>query len=144
MNKYTALLILVLAAFVAFQVQSNGTATADHGVSHVDACGTLSYSGVYELAGNLEHDGTSTLSCITIGADNITFANNVVDWLIDDIGLTQIRSRTIAAKPLEEVSNSTKTILKYINMILPPFVVVVAGVVRWRVHIARRKTIQMT
>ena len=76
--------------------------------------------------------------------DNITFVNNVVDWLIDDIGLTQIRSRTIAAKPLEEVSNNTKTILKYINMILPPFVVVVAGVVRWRVRIARRKTIQMT
>ncbi|MFQ5797494.1 MAG: Gldg family protein, partial [Bacteroidota bacterium] len=75
--------------------------------------------------------------------DNITFANNVVDWLIDDIGLTQIRSRTIAAKRLEEISSSTKTVLKYINMVLPPFAVVVGGIVRWRMRIARRKTLQM-
>ncbi len=76
--------------------------------------------------------------------DNVTFANNIVDWLIDDIGLTQIRSRTIAAKPLEEVSNDTKSVLKYINMILPPLVVVVAGIVRWRMRISRRKALQMT
>ena len=76
--------------------------------------------------------------------DNITFANNAVDWLIDDIGLTHIRSRTIAAKPLDEISNDTKTILKYINLVLPPFVVVLLGIVRWRFRIARRKTMKMT
>lgn len=75
--------------------------------------------------------------------DNINFANNIVDWLIDDIGLTQIRSRTIAAKPLEEISSDAKTVLKYINLVLPPFVVVVAGVVRWRMRVARRKALQM-
>lgn len=75
MNRYSATLVLVLAAFVVFQVQSNGTATANHAATQVQACGALAYSGVYQLASNLEHDGAGSLSCITIGADDVTFSN---------------------------------------------------------------------
>ena len=63
---------LALAGFLAFQVQSSGLAIAGHGgVTHVNACGTLSPAGEYELTSNIVGTG----SCIIIGDNNITFSN---------------------------------------------------------------------
>jgi gliding-associated putative ABC transporter substrate-binding component GldG len=81
----------------------------------------------------------------TMGSrDNLVFAASLVDWLTDDVGLTSIRSRETAAKPLEEVTEGTKTLVKSLNLALPPVLVVVAGVIRWRMRAAWRKKIQMS
>ncbi len=76
--------------------------------------------------------------------DNLVFANNLVDWLVDDIGLTTIRSKDIAIKPLEEVSDATRTFVKSVNLVIPPLIMVVTGIIRWRLKVSRRKRIEMS
>ena len=74
--------------------------------------------------------------------DNIVLAGNLVDWLADDIGLASIRSRESTPKPLDEVSEGTKSMVKWINLGLPPMLMVMVGVLRWRWRIAMRKRLE--
>jgi len=74
--------------------------------------------------------------------DNIIFASNIVDWLADDIGLATIRSRETGSKPLAEVSEGTKSLVKGLNLAAPPLLVVVVGVLRWRWRATMRKRLE--
>lgn len=74
--------------------------------------------------------------------DNFALAGNLVDWLADDIGLAQIRARNSTDRPLEEISDDSRKILKGINLALPPLVVVLVGIVRWRWRVAARKRME--
>lgn len=81
----------------------------------------------------------------TMGSrENLDFAAALVDWLADDIGLTTIRTRSLAAKPLDEVTEGTKALVKSIILGVPPLLVIVTGVIRWRLRAAWRKRIQMS
>jgi ABC-type uncharacterized transport system involved in gliding motility auxiliary subunit len=74
--------------------------------------------------------------------DNIIFASNIIDWLADDIGLASIRSRDTSPKPLAEVSEGTKSLVKGLNLAAPPLLVVVVGVLRWRWRVGMRKRLE--
>ncbi len=74
--------------------------------------------------------------------DNFFLASNFIDWLADDIGLAEIRSRESGNKPLEEVSEGTKTWAKVVNLGFPPLIVIIIGIIRWRIRIALRKRIE--
>jgi gliding-associated putative ABC transporter substrate-binding component GldG len=74
--------------------------------------------------------------------DNYLLASNLVDWLADDIGLASIRARDASSKPLEEISENAKGWVKGINLVLPPLIVILFGVIRWRWRIATRKRLQ--
>jgi ABC-type uncharacterized transport system involved in gliding motility auxiliary subunit len=74
--------------------------------------------------------------------DNFIFASNLIDWLADDIGLASIRARDNSSKPLDETGEGTKTLLKGINLGVPPLLVILVGVVRWRMRISKRKRLE--
>jgi ABC-type uncharacterized transport system involved in gliding motility auxiliary subunit len=73
---------------------------------------------------------------------NLTFFVNIVDFLADDAGLITIRSKDIAQPPLEQVSDGTKKLLKYGALILPPFLVIGYGLLRWRRRIALKRSLE--
>ena len=75
------------------------------------------------------------------GGGNITFFANVVDYLADDTGLITIRSKNINLPPLEEVSDGTKKMLKYGNLLLPPLIIVGYGLFRWRKRNAMKRAL---
>jgi hypothetical protein len=74
--------------------------------------------------------------------DNFLLASNLVDWLADDIGLAAIRARDSGSKPLDEVSEGTKTWVKGVNLAIPPILVILFGIVRWRLRISTRKRLE--
>lgn len=74
--------------------------------------------------------------------DNFLLASNLVDWLADDIGLAEIRARDSGSKPLEEVGEGAKTWIKGIDLAVPPLLVVLVGIVRWRWRISKRKSLE--
>jgi ABC-type uncharacterized transport system involved in gliding motility auxiliary subunit len=76
-------------------------------------------------------------------SDNITFFANMIDHLVDDAGLITIRSKDVTLPPLEQVSDSTKNLIKYGNLLFPPVLVVGYGVIRWRIRKARRKALEL-
>jgi len=74
--------------------------------------------------------------------ENLTFFVNMVDYLVDDAGLITIRSKDLAAPPLEQVSDGTKKAVKYADLIFPPALVLGYGLVRWRMRKARKRALE--
>jgi gliding-associated putative ABC transporter substrate-binding component GldG len=74
-------------------------------------------------------------------AGNLTFFANIVDYLADDAGLITIRSKNLQTPPLSPVSAGIKPIVKYGNLVLPPLLVIVYGLFRWRRRLARKKAL---
>jgi gliding-associated putative ABC transporter substrate-binding component GldG len=73
---------------------------------------------------------------------NLTFFVNIVDFLADDAGLITIRSKDIVQPPLEQVADGTKKLLKYGTLLLPPFLVIGYGLLRWRRRIALKRSLE--
>jgi ABC-2 type transport system permease protein len=71
--------------------------------------------------------------------DNLTFFANMIDYLVDDAGLITIRTKDVSVPQLEQVSDGTKKMLKYGNLVLPPLLILGYGLFRWRVRKARKK-----
>jgi gliding-associated putative ABC transporter substrate-binding component GldG len=74
--------------------------------------------------------------------ENLTFFVNMVDYLVDDAGLITIRSKDLTAPPLEQVSDGTKKAVKYADLVLPPALVLVYGLARWRMRKARKRALE--
>lgn len=62
--------------------------------------------------------------------DNVSLLSNAIDWLSDDTGLIALRTKGVAIRPIREVDETTRNILKYTNLLLPILLVVGYGVVR--------------
>ena len=74
--------------------------------------------------------------------NNATFFANVVDWMAQEKGLIEIRSKNIAARQLKEVSDGSKGTIKFIAVLLPPILVILIGILFWRLKKARYARIQ--
>jgi len=72
---------------------------------------------------------------------NLTFFINIVDFLADDAGLITIRSKNVAQPPLEQISDGTKKLLKYGDLILPPLLIIGYGLLRWRRRVAIKRSL---
>ena len=62
--------------------------------------------------------------------DNVNLISNAIDWLSDDTGLISLRTKGVTSRPINELEASTKSLLKYLNFLLPLALVVVYGLVR--------------
>jgi gliding-associated putative ABC transporter substrate-binding component GldG len=74
---------------------------------------------------------------------NLTFFINIIDFLADDAGLITIRSKNVTQPPLEQVSDGTKKLLKYGDLLLPPLLVIGYGLFRWRRRIALKRSFEI-
>ncbi|NQU06167.1 MAG: hypothetical protein HQ568_08755 [Calditrichaeota bacterium] len=72
------------------------------------------------------------------GLDNLTLVLNVIDWLAQDERLITIRSREVSSRPIGEVSDGTRRTVKYANLLIPPLLVILFGIFRWRVRKSAR------
>ncbi len=73
---------------------------------------------------------------------NLTFFVNLVDYLADDAGLITIRSKNVAMPPLDQISDGTRKMLKYGDLLLPPLAVIGYGLTRWRRRVAHKKAME--
>jgi len=64
--------------------------------------------------------------------DNVNFMVNAIDWLSDDTGLIDLRSKGVASRPLDQMEDGKKAMLKYLNFLLPIILIIVVGIVRWQ------------
>lgn len=74
--------------------------------------------------------------------ENIIFFVNMVDYLMDDIGMSEIRSKISSEAPIEDVSEETKNFIKYFSLIFPPALVLIIGLYIWNKRNARRKSLK--
>ncbi len=64
---------------------------------------------------------------------------NAISWTMEDEALTPVRSKTVAARPIEVASDGTVAAVKAINIAGVPLLFIGFGVARWRLRRARRQ-----
>ena len=76
--------------------------------------------------------------------DNVNLMVNAIDWLSDETGLIELRTRGIATRPIDTtLEDSTKTLLKWVNFLLPILLIMLFGVYRfWRMKAIRNRRME--
>ena len=62
--------------------------------------------------------------------DNINLMVNSVDWLSDETGLIDLRTKAITARPLKDVEEGRALFLKWLNFLLPIILIIIYGIFR--------------
>ncbi|HMX88830.1 MAG: Gldg family protein [Saprospiraceae bacterium] len=75
-----------------------------------------------------------------INEDNVSLLVNAVDFLSDDTGLIELRTKAVLTRPIKELDESSRTSIKYLNFLLP--IGLVLGYAFFRNSANRRKRIQ--
>src|SRR5260370_7795803 len=67
---------------------------------------------------------------------------NVADWLLPDPSLLAMRSRGMSEPPIQaDLSTATRNAVKFGNILGVPLLLVLYGVVRWRMREGQRRAI---
>lgn len=64
--------------------------------------------------------------------DQVNLMVNAIDWLSDDTGLIDLRTKGIQYRPLEQLEDGTKSLLKYLNFLLPLLLLAAYGGIRYQ------------
>jgi gliding-associated putative ABC transporter substrate-binding component GldG len=96
------------------------------------------------LTGPIEGDVESTIILITDGdfaingegqrpqqlnPDNVSLFVNSIDWLSDETGLIDLRTKAVTSRPLDNVEDGKKTFIKWLNFLLPIVLIILYGVI---------------
>jgi ABC-type uncharacterized transport system involved in gliding motility auxiliary subunit len=65
-----------------------------------------------------------------ISGDNVNLMVNSIDWLGDDTGLIELRTKEISSRPLKQIDEGKKLFLKYLNFLLPILLIIGYGIYR--------------
>jgi gliding-associated putative ABC transporter substrate-binding component GldG len=95
--------------------------------------GTSGYKMVVFSDGGFAVNGEGQ-SAQQLSEDNVSFMANAVDWLSDDTGLIELRTKGVTSRPLSaSLDDGTKTLLKYLNFLFPMVLIILYGVFRFQV-----------
>ena len=80
-----------------------------------------------------------------LSEDNVSLMSNSIDWLSDDTGLIELRTKGVSSRPLDPaLEDGTKTLLKYLNFLLPILLIIIYGVFRFQIKRKRRNELMST
>lgn len=78
-----------------------------------------------------------------LSAPNQALALNMVDWMLADTALLEMRSRSFNDAPLDaDLSDVVRQVVKYGNILGVPFLLVLYGIIRWRLRETRRNALK--
>ena len=62
--------------------------------------------------------------------DHVNLASNAIDWLADDTGLIELRTKGIDSRPLDSIEDGTKEFVKYANVFVPILLLLIYAFIR--------------
>jgi gliding-associated putative ABC transporter substrate-binding component GldG len=72
--------------------------------------------------------------------DNVNIVSNAIDWLVDDTGLIELRTKAVTFRPIDpSLSDDNKTFIKYANFLLPVILIALYGMLRLNMRKKERK-----
>lgn len=97
------------------------------------------YSKMVVIAdGDFPINGSQQGQYQQLQGDNGSLMVNSIDWLSDDTGLIDLRTKGVISRPIDQLEEGQITFLKYLNFLLPILLVILYGVFRAQ----RRKRIR--
>ncbi len=131
-----------------FDIQKQWT-ESDFPLQRLVAAGALETDGVAQLV--VIGDGDFAVNTRNGGEpqavqpDNISLFVNSIDWLSDDTGLIDLRTKGVTSQPLDQLEEGTQATLKYTNFLLPILAVIIYGIIRFqRQRILRIKRMEVS
>lgn len=76
----------------------------------------------------------ATNEAIAADAGNVGLLLNSVDWLLQDEDLIEIRSKQLRTRALAPLTPARQRNWTWVNILLPPLLVALAGIVAWRLR----------
>jgi gliding-associated putative ABC transporter substrate-binding component GldG len=74
-----------------------------------------------------------------LNADNVNLASNAIDWLSDDTGLIDLRTKGITSRPLKQVEDTERNLYKYGNVVLPIILMIGIALFRRQRYVRKRQ-----
>lgn len=102
------------------------------GTSEIARSGFMMYAGKI-LSGSRREEGNS----------NNHLLHSMVDYLAGNYHVPEMKSKSLDYNPLDKTEDSTRTVLKSLNMGGVPFLVVIGGLAMWRYRRTRREKIRL-
>jgi len=108
------------------------------------ALGTAGYKMVVFSDGDFAVNGEGQ-NAQQLSEDNVSLMANAIDWLSDDTGLIELRTKGVTSRPLDaSLEDGTKTLLKYLNFLLPLILVIAYGIFRFQLKRKKRNELMNT
>jgi len=71
--------------------------------------------------------------------DNVNLMSNSIDWLSDDTGLVELRTKGVSARPIDPtLEDGTKLFIKYLNFLLPIILIIAYGIFRYQKNLRKK------
>jgi gliding-associated putative ABC transporter substrate-binding component GldG len=67
-----------------------------------------------------------------LNPDNVNLLVNGIDWLSDDTGLIELRTKGVSSRPIKQMEDGKRSFLKWFNFLLPILLVLIYGAVRYQ------------
>lgn len=77
----------------------------------------------------------------SVNEDNVSLLSNGIDWLSDDTGLIDLRTKAVETRPIAELDDAKRNMYKYLNFLIPIGLAILYGL--YRSSMNRRKRIQL-
>ena len=75
-----------------------------------------------------------------VNQDNVNLASNSIDWLSDDTGLIDLRTKGITSRPLEQIDDTRRNLYKYGNVVLPILLMIGIALFRRQRYARKRQS----
>ncbi|MFO0657457.1 MAG: GldG family protein [Polyangia bacterium] len=74
---------------------------------------------------------------------NLVYTMNIIDWLAQDEALAAVRKKGMQSRPLDQVSESTVTLVKLVNIGALPGLILLIGLIRFRIRQSARQSAKL-
>ena len=90
-------------------------------------------------SGNFAVNGDPQQNQQQVNPDNINFVANAIDWMADDTGLNDLRTKAVTARLLKPLQDGDKQLFKWGNMFLPILLILGYALYRRQRSLRRRQ-----
>jgi gliding-associated putative ABC transporter substrate-binding component GldG len=77
-----------------------------------------------------------------LNADNVSLTSNAIDWLSDDTGLIELRTKGVSYRPLDPLEDATREMVKYGNTLIPVMIILFVSGIRRLANARKRRALQ--
>jgi gliding-associated putative ABC transporter substrate-binding component GldG len=86
-------------------------------------------------------DGNMALDSFVQDPRQTLFIQNSADWLVQENDLISIRSKEVPVRPLKDIPDFLKKVVKWANLIAPSILIIICGIALWQARRIRKKAL---
>ena len=86
-------------------------------------------------------DGNMALDSFVQDPRQTLFIQNTADWLVQENDMISIRSKEVPHRPLKDIPDFLKKVVKWANLIAPSVLIIFCGIGLWQVRRIRKKAL---